>query len=81
MSAANAGVPINAMAMVQSASFFITAPENMQNLTMRPAGALLPLQHSGRKSRAPGQIGPCLHTISNHDLMVPLLGLLGSGTL
>jgi hypothetical protein len=46
ISAAKTGVPISAMAAMMAASFSTTFPRNMQNLTMRPARGLLPLQHS-----------------------------------
>jgi hypothetical protein len=46
ISAAKTGVPINAMAAIAIASFFMAAPEKHTESTIRPAGGLLPLQHS-----------------------------------
>src|SRR5271166_4377623 len=50
ISAAKAGVPINAMA-IAIARLFIAAPKNMQNFIIRPAGGLLPFKHSGKVMR------------------------------
>jgi len=44
----------------------------VQNLTMRPAGVPLPTCNTPKSFDQPSLIGPCLHTICNQDLMVPL---------
>jgi len=46
ISAAKAGVPINASAAIVVSSFFITAPEARRKYTMGPAVGLSPFQHS-----------------------------------
>src|SRR5690242_6273876 len=46
ISAAKAGVPINAIAVMTVASLVMAVPRKRSESTIRPAGPLLPFQHS-----------------------------------